>query len=306
MTGNGEQLKAQINGMEDRILAEQRTRVSVQDGMKALESRMDQLTSSVADSNQTTASIMNSAVHPHPPSFNQVPPMYQNNNALLNTTPRMQISHLVPAPVPMPAINPHQFEVNMLRSQFTQLQHQFSESEKSLNSMYDDLTYLKKSLNERDQYDRRNNGILHGLKDVPVMPSRPTQKDHRMFTNYVVSKVNNLFPDIEGGFTARDIDDCHVYRTKRHDPKSHKQLIIIRFCSRLVRNEIFSRKKSLKGTGVSLTEHLTAANLQLLKAAQDKLGNKNKAWTHYGKVLIDLNGTIKAIHSYDDLVYYVG
>ena len=155
-------------------------------------------------------------------------------------------------------------------------------------------------------YDRRNNLILHGNEDVPVMPSKPTQEDQRKFTKYVVDKVNDLLPGIEGGFSARDIDDCHIYRTKRHNPKSKKQLIIIRFCSRLVRNEIFSMKRSLKGTGVSITEHLTAANLQLLKAAQSKLGNKNKAWTHYGKVLIDLNGTIKAVHSFNDLDYYLG
>ena len=305
MSGNGEQLQAHITGIEEKIQAEQQTRVSVQDGMQHLEARMDQLASSLANSTQPTSSVMNSTfAHPRQPIIHPVPSMYNNFNAHF-TTPRMQVPN-IPAPIPMPAVNPQLYEFNMLRSQFTSLQKQYSESERSLNDLYDEITYLKKSINERDQYDRRNNLIWHGLDDVPLMPSKPTQKDQRKFTKYVVDKVNELLPGIEGGFSARDIDDCHIYRTKRHNPKSHKQLLIIRFCSRLVRNEIFSMKKSLKGTGVSITEHLTAANLQLLKAAQGKLGNKNKAWTHYGKVLIDLNGTIKAVHSYDDLEYYLG
>ena len=127
----------------------------------------------------------------------------------------------------------------------------------------------------------------------------------KKFTTYVVNKLNDLFPDIEGGVCARDIDDTHIYRTKGYDRSSHKQLVIIKFCSRLLRNDIFSQKKKLKGSGVSLTEHLTQRNLKLLKAAQSRLGSIHKAWTHYGKVLIDLDGTIKTIRDYDDLHYYL-
>ena len=200
-------------------------------------------------------------------------------------------------------IAPHP-SVSTLQAELSSLQERFSASEKNLNSIYEDVEDLKVRMNDRDQYDRRNNGILHGLTDVPIMPRKPTQEDTKKFTKYVVDKLNELFPGIEGGISARDIDDTHIFRTRRNRPNSHAQLVIIRFCSRLLRNEIFSQKKLLKNTDCSLTEHLTKFNLELLKAAQKRVGNVKKVWTHYGKVLIDLNGTIKSIHNYDDLEYY--
>ena len=99
-------------------------------------------------------------------------------------------------------------------------------------------------MNDRDQYDRRNSAIVGGLEDVPIMPAKPKPEDTKKFTSYVVNKINNLFPDIEEGFSARDIDDTHIYRVKGSTCESTKQLVIIRFCSRLVRIKIFSKKKN--------------------------------------------------------------
>ena len=65
-------------------------------------------------------------------------------------------------------------------------------------------------------------------------------------------------------------------------------------------------KKQLKDTVFSLTEHLTKSNLNLLKAAQKKLGNVKYAWTHYGKVLVNINGVIKSVRNYADLDYIIG
>ena len=107
-----------------------------------------------------------------------------------------------------------------------------------------------------------------------------------------------MFPHIQGGVTARDIDDTHIYRTKKSKRESRKQIVIIRFCSRLLRNRIFSQKKELKRSGFSITEHLTQFNLGLLKEAQYRLGDVRRAWTHYGKVLLSINGEIKSVKNY--------
>ena len=91
MSGNGEQLQAHITGIEEKIQAEQRTRVSVQDGMQQIEARMEQLASSFAVSTQPTSSVMNSTFAlPRQPIIHPVPSMYHNYNAQL-TTPRMQM-----------------------------------------------------------------------------------------------------------------------------------------------------------------------------------------------------------------------
>ena len=58
-----------------------------------------------------------------------------------------------------------------------------------------------------------------------------------------------------------------------------------------MRNEIFYSKKFLKdnAAGVSITEHLTRYNLQLLNAAKNHAGFKN-AWSKQGMIYMHLNG----------------
>ena len=314
-----------MNGIGDRLTAEVRNREGIQDEMSKIQSQLNHLATSipnpmqplpptctVASNNGITAQNivntgfnMNNTLPPNPicpPSGHSVP----IGHPTTQLPPNYNLQFTVPG-TQLPAThqtNPFRAHVSLLMSQMSSLQERFSNSENNLNEMFDEIADLKAHMNDRDQYDRRNNGVLHGLDDVPILPRKPTQDETKAFTQYVVDKVNKLFPGIEGGFTARDIDDTHIFRTKKSRSNSHHQLIIIRFCSRLVRNEIFSRKKELKGTGCALTEHLTKYNLELLKAAQKRLHNVKKAWTHYGKVLIDLNGTIKSIRNYNDLDYY--
>ena len=87
--------------------------------------------------------------------------------------------------------------------------------------------------------------LLVVLKMFPSCQPKPKPEDTKKFTSDVVNKINNLFPDIEEGFSARDIDDTHIYRVKGSTRESTKQLVIIRFCSRLVRIKIFSKKKTI-------------------------------------------------------------
>ena len=161
-----------------------------------------------------------------------------------------------------------------------------SQSNDNIKELYGNVWDLQRELNEQKQYIQRNNLISHGWEDVPIAPLKYSQDFAEKFTEYVVGKLNNLFPEIKGGITSKDIDDTHIYRTRTYDRNSSKQLVITRFCSRLMRNKIFSLKSKLKGTGCSITEHLTQFNLGLLKAAQKRLGDKKLAWTHYGKVLV--------------------
>ena len=118
------------------------------------------------------------------------------------------------------------------------------------------------------------------------------------FITYIVDKLNTLFPGMD--ITERDIDDAHIYQTKNFNRLSNSQLVIIRFVSRLVRNRFFANKRLLKDKSVAITEHLTAQNLRLLKAAQAKVGVK-KAWTHYGKVLMEYKGKVRAVNSLGEL-----
>ena len=241
----------QIKDFDQRLQQEINKREAVQGGMLRIQSQIDQLARTIASnpvqSMSTLSTATNTTFTAQPPAY---PPYLNTANGINMNNSTAPITHpsqysAPPQPPVFQQMNP-QLQINWLTSQMMALQEQFSASEKSFNIMCDDTENLKTQMNDRDQYDRRNNAILHGSKDVPIMPKKPTPEDTKVFTNYVVQKINELFPDIDGGFTARDIDDTHIYRTKKSRPNSHEQLIIIRFCSRLIRNEIFTKKKELK------------------------------------------------------------
>jgi len=63
--------------------------------------------------------------------------------------------------------------------------------------------------------------------------------------------------------------------------------VLIQFCNRKRRNEILTKRKLLKGKGISLTEQLTVKKAQLLKKAGELVETKkiNSTWAHDGKIL---------------------
>ena len=299
---NGSDALSQVGGIHDKLKHEIDVRNKVEEGMVRIQTEIDQLKhSSVTTS---TTPVLSSTSMNNAELSSQSPP-----NPVMYPAPQMVF--------PVPRFQPPAFQqpmqqmntlaqINCLNAHLQSLKQELFVSNNNINDLYEQIGRIRDELNEQKQYDQRNNLIVHGWDDVPISPRKPTQEHSEIFTNYVVAKLNFLFPDIKGGISDRDIDDAHIYRTKSSNRSSSKQLVIIRFCSRLIRNKIFSMKKCLKGTGFSITEHLTQSNLKLLKAAQKRLGNVKYAWTHYGKIIINLDGVIKSVHNFNELDYLTG
>ena len=289
-------------GVLERLNAESKARMNVENEMATIQSQINHL----GEALMTTATTFSAPMTSTSTSMNFSVQSPSPANPMMFSAPRMPVfNNQFQPPTLQPTVQQLNFlaQINMLNCQLQSLRQEFLNSGRNITDLYDEIGKLKNEMNEQKQYGQRNNLIAHGWDDVPIPPRKPTHESTEAFTNYVVGKLNNFFPNIEGGITARDIDDTHIYRTKNSDRNSHKQLVIIRFCSRLLRNKVFSMKKELKDTGFSLTEHLTKFNLALLKAAQKKLGNVKNAWTHYGKVLVHINGVIKSVRNFDDLDY---
>ena len=68
--------------------------------------------------------------------------------------------------------------------------------------------------------------------------------------------------------SVKDLDRSH--RIGKRNSKSKRRPITIKFISYNNRREIFNNKKQLKGTGVSITESLTAERVRQLKIARDQ------------------------------------
>ena len=187
-------------------------------------------------------------------------------------------------------------QANQAIDYINHLEHKLHATNQNLMSLSQEMQNLASRLDEKDQYDMRNTLLVHKLDDVPVKKEGDEFFD-RTFFEYIVGKLNDLFPTMQPKLTIRDIDDTHVLRTRK---PSASKVVIVKFVSRFTRKLIFSLKKTLKNTPVAITEHLTAKNLKLLNDTKDVVGKKN-VWTHYGKVLVNVNNSIRAIRNNYDI-----
>ena len=155
-------------------------------------------------------------------------------------------------------------------------------------------------LNRIEQYMRINSLLFHGF------PLIPNDKEHgRALKQFLLDKLNELFPDLEGGPVKADqIEFGHTLRTR----KSVKHVVIIKFSCRFTRNAIFYAKSKLpKMCGVSISEHLTHENLQLLNEAKKLVGDRN-AWSSQTKIFAKVNGakwSIWCLNDIDKLKYAI-
>ena len=96
----------------------------------------------------------------------------------------------------------------------------------------------------------------------------------------VLNIINN---DLEINLT-----EVAIYCTHRiGDPKKKKKKawpIIVKFVRCYDRKEVFSKKKYLKGKGISITESLTSFRMKKLEETREKYGFKN-VWSIDGRIM---------------------
>ena len=175
-------------------------------------------------------------------------------------------------------------QVNLLISKITQLERQWSQFDKWIKEIF-------VKLNDQKQYIQAWNLLLHNLTNVP------TDKHGSEFSDWVVKKLNELLPSLNGSLRKDQIDRSHIFRKEN---KKKKTVIIVRFISRDVRNDVLKCRKDLKNSGIVMTEHLTSTTLDLLGKAKNHVGYKN-TWTYEGKVYISHNNRKIQINSVGDL-----
>ena len=84
---------------------------------------------------------------------------------------------------------------------------------------------------------------------------------------------------------------------KRKGPGQKLQAIIVKFTRCKDRHHVFSKKKLLKRTGISVTESLTLKRMEHLKKAREQHGFAN-VWTLDGKTMFKGNdGNPKVYYS---------
>lgn len=168
----------------------------------------------------------------------------------------------------------------------------------TLHSLQDMIRTNTVHSNDNEQYARRNNLRIRGLK------AGSDGECAQAVVNFV---CHNLSQKID----LDDIEAAHIVRKSTTNPGSTsstsagnnvshsttsrvESTILVRFKSRPVRDEIIRRRKNLKASRYSIAEDLTTLNLQTMNRF-NKRDCVKKTWSWNGKLFALLNNNTKIL-----------
>ncbi|KAI5644484.1 hypothetical protein NE865_03591 [Phthorimaea operculella] len=158
----------------------------------------------------------------------------------------------------------------------------------SLGALQQQIAMLSNELDGMEMRSRRKMLLLHGV---------PEDKDEDI-TDVVVAVANEhlSLPELQ----PDDIRRAH--RMGRFNSSSNKpRPVLVKFASTKTRDDAWSKKVGLKGTGITVSEFLTQRRHKLFKAARSKLGI-TKCWTREGRIVyLAPDGKRHSISSQQDL-----
>ncbi|XP_034231494.1 protein unc-13 homolog C-like [Thrips palmi] len=165
------------------------------------------------------------------------------------------------------SVNTLQLEITSLRETVEKLSEELADKDQQIQQLE---TAVKVGLDEREQYSRRNNVRIFGVKEQ-------SNED-----------TNNLVIDLAKKMGVH-LEHYHIDRSHRIGKAGERpRPIIVKFVSYAERSSLFSAKKRLKGTGVTIREDLTKMRMDLLKTAVSHYSN-NAVWTIDGVILVKVN-----------------
>ncbi|XP_077516752.1 uncharacterized protein LOC144127716 [Amblyomma americanum] len=155
----------------------------------------------------------------------------------------------------------------------------------------EEIKELKQQLNDLDQYNRRQNLEIHGLKQTD--------------DENLLSKLNDIARELNiEEVTHRDIEAVHRLPSK--PPKT--PIVLVRFASRAVKEQWSERKALLrtKLPDLSFFDNMTSQNRKLLWLAKMRAKERSYqfAWQKNGRILVRKKQGEAAIHikSEDDIM----
>ncbi|KAK5643906.1 hypothetical protein RI129_007751 [Pyrocoelia pectoralis] len=174
-----------------------------------------------------------------------------------------------------------------------QLNKKIDVQNKTISELKAEVTSLKaayekgtEDLDKLEQYTRRNSIIIYGI---------PEKNNEDIIVNILDLFQNKL----NATLSVENIDRAHRLG-KRHDERNSARPVIVKFVSYRCRQLIFSKKKLLKGCKITIKENLTSPRAKLLRAATEKYSHRC-VWSIDGIIYAKLNGSIKIIHSINDI-----
>ena len=173
-------------------------------------------------------------------------------------------------------------ELNGMKEALLKLQHMIDSTMKRLSA-------VERRQDDLEQYSRSNCLVIHGCENVPK--SKPGK--YLEIENFVCNTLNEHL-QLDSPLQANDLDIAHPLPSKKGTP------VIVKFIRRTQKNEVYRKKRLLKGTKMIITESLTKRRLQLLEKARLEF-KQCPVWSWKGEIFVFHNNKKKVIDDFIDI-----
>ena len=173
-------------------------------------------------------------------------------------------------------------ELNGMKEALLKLQQMIDSTMKRLSA-------VERRQDDLEQYSRSNCLVIHGCENVPK--SKPGK--YLEIENFVCSTLNEHL-QLDSPLQANDLDIAHPLPSKKGTP------VIVKFIRRTQKNEVYRKKRLLKGTKMIITESLTKRRLQLLEKARLEF-KQCPVWSWKGEIFVFHNNKKKVIDDFIDI-----
>jgi hypothetical protein len=167
-----------------------------------------------------------------------------------------------------------------MKEKIRELSDECSTLKKELAMCREEIVVLKNNsalkIDDQEQHARRSNLRIFGITEV-----------HNEDTTVEVIRFAKRLLNVE--IRKEDVDRSRRLGEKKNDVSTTPRPILVNFTNFWARRAIFSQKKKLKGTGVTVREDLTKTRHEILKTARSMYGIRN-TWTTDGKVMFVRDG----------------
>ena len=196
-------------------------------------------------------------------------------------------------------------KVDQLQSQFdgfidsnkkamSELSSTATEAKTTADTAGNQVKDINLALNDLSQHGRESTLLFHGFSNLP----KDGEFDEVVFSNFMAEVINNMFchtTDIRVPHSAVNI--AHPLNLKR---SSNSTVVIVKFNQKSLKRKIWRLREQRTDHSITITQHLTATNLELMKSAKKSLGSRN-VWCEKGRLFASVNGKTKPIKQKTDI-----
>ena len=175
-------------------------------------------------------------------------------------------------------------KVDAVNDVSAQLQEKWSEIDSAIKVCQKEILELK-------QYIMMDDLLFHNFH----LPKNHENMSSLQFSYFMACQINYYLPQLACPVSWQHISDAHPLKTKNNK----SQVIIVRFCNRNMRHEIYSNRAFLPSR-MSITEHLIPQNLEVTRKAKELFGFR-RFYTDRCKTYVNVNGKDVRVKTVDDV-----